>query len=302
MKKIFLLFVVTTMMVNLCYSKEIKINETERKKRNDAYNEEFKKASNEEIINELNKLLYALPKTEDEVLRARVIIYQVGKRNLAISKDTLKQIIKRGENSPNKFVRGFVPEIYLMHFSKNALLKMEETDEFIKQGKLTQEEKAEYLIKKVKQREEISSSLEEMAPNIVPKLMQLLEDKDERIKRYALYLLERSNDVSVENKIISMAEEEIVKPKYGLYFACQGVLENVGDKKAYDYLKNKLGHSDPNIREATAMALTKFYVRGVVGGDDVKNALIPLLNDKDEKVSRNVRFYLLDVGLIKEKN
>lgn len=296
----FLKWVIIMGIVNSCWGKEIKIDEKEMKDKIAQYNEQYKSLSDDEIIAELNKLSVSLPKDMNELMKASTIIDQIGRRNLVTTKDILNKIIKRGEESPNKFVKGFTPEFPLMRNAKFALIRMDINKEFNEKKIFTINQKADYLIEKFRKQKEIGFLLEEMAPNIVSRLMRLLEDKDENIKISALGFLEKSNDVSIQNKIIDMMEKEINKPRYGLFFYCQRVLESMGDKKAYNYLKKKLTHSDPIVRKFTAIGLIKFWERGIVPQRDIKNTLVPLLKDKNKDVSEEIRFHLLDKDLIKE--
>lgn len=313
MKKIvlFAVFILSIIATTLCYGKEIKISEAEIKNKIAQYNEEFKKTSDEVIISELEKLLVILPKNFNELLRAVAIIEEVSKRDIADSKEILKKIIKKGEESPNKFVKGFAPEITLMWEAECALSRMELNEELYKykKAKITLQEKADYLIEKLKENLKenprkasiLLEILKEMAPEIVPKLMKLLDDKNENIRRLALGLLEKSNDKNIQEEIIKIMEEEFKKPNYGFYFYCQRVLENVGDRKSYEYLKKKLIHKDPVIKKLTATTLISFWERGVISKEEIKVTLNPLLNDKNKGVSKEIEFYLLDKGVI-ERN
>lgn len=304
MKRLFLSFVLGIgIITTCCYGKESKMIRKEIVDKIAGYNEQFKTLSDEEIIAKLNKFSIILPNNIDELTEAKVVISQIAKRNMVTAKDTLKKIIKRGEESPNNFVKiidAFVPEITLMYYAKEALLRIEENEELSRKGKITMNEKAEYLIEKVKRGEKVSSFLEEMAPQIVPQITELLKEKEEGLKIYALGLLGKTGTNSFQSEIIEMTEKEINKPKYGLFFHCQRVLESVGDKKAYNYLKKKLTHSDPIVRESTAIGLIKFWERGIVTQRDIKNTLVPLLEDKNKEVSEEIRFHLLDKGLINE--
>lgn len=306
MKKVlFTLLILNIFTLSISYAVVIdRAKEKEQKeqsqKQRKQYTEEFSNISDKKLLAELNKILDALPKNDDEIIKADVIIDIAGKRHLFSAKSTLKKMIDKYGMSTidemNLSEVAFVPRRAIKNYAKEALKRIELAEEFEKEKIVTKEQKADYMVQKLKKKE-LNIFVDEALPNIVPKLLLLLDEKDERLKENALILLEQCNDKSVQDRVMSLMEEEIKKPGYGLYFRGSFVLEKIGDKKAYEFLKGKLNDPNKYIRWGAGKSLVSFWERGIVTKDEAKKQLTPILTDKDKRVASMMRTHMRDSGL-----
>jgi hypothetical protein len=278
--------------------------------------------SDENILFELSNISHILPINMDECIKSRAVIFMTGKRNIQSAREILKEIIVRGKNSPNFSSTGFTPEITLMSEAKIALVRLDLNNEMSKSNIINDDGKEDYLINKIQDKCLVKDALKfeptcvqlfellhQMVP--VPKLMKIVETGNDKMKDHALGALEISGDNSIQDKIIEIinkidlnydknkALDNVELHKRAKLFRCQRILSNIGDKKAYDLLKNNLQNPDPAVRHHTAMEIFKFKERGILSKKEIDDDLLKLSKDKSKPISEDIKNYLKKNKLIK---
>ena len=255
------------------------------------------KMKSEQIVKKLSEQIVDLPDKYDENgwYMIYVMVDTLGTREYIDAKDILmnyiREINKLEENSPYVLRTNF--RKMALSGINESLIRIEMSEQNIHSSK----KKYIYLMEKINRERmglgPLFKLMRELPPGIIiPEMVEILEGDDEYLKRMALHILADIKFNKVQDKLIEFMETEIKKKDFGLYIEAQHVIVMLGDSKSFKFIKDKLNNDNPKIRELSIRNINRLHDRKVINDKELKEALTPMLKDKDDEVSSEARSVL----------